>query len=385
MVVDVNLTAAKLLGIERKQLINRRFERFVEDGFKDQWYRHFLHAKQNPGTSGCELPLRHENGIIKYVHIDCLNVHSNGAAPQLRVTLTDVTERKRSETELRIAAVAFETEEGIIVGNADRTIIRVNKAFTRITGYSSEDVIGQQMVIFRPGRHDEEHFKVRWACVETDGYWQGEVLEKRKNGEPFPMWLTMTAVYDADRRITHYLTSFTDITQIKLAEKVLLDARERLESQFVTTKEELEKTKAETTEINTALNVLLKHRETDKTEAQLSLSYELEATVVPLLKKLKGISSNVQTLRIIDMLDANLQHIMKSYGRASHIDAAYHKLSPIETQVAAMVKLGQPTKVIASTLSITAGTANIHRKHIRKKLGLDSKINLQHYLQSLSD
>jgi PAS domain S-box-containing protein len=199
MVVDVNLTAAKLLGIERKQLINRRFERFVEDGFKDQWYRHFLHAKQNPGTSGCELPLRHENGIIKYVHIDCLNVHSNGAAPQLRVTLTDVTERKRSETELRIAAVAFETEEGIIVGNADRTIIRVNKAFTRITGYSSEDVIGQQMVIFRPGRHDEEHFKVRWACVETDGYWQGEVLEKRKNGEPFPMWLTMTAVYDADK------------------------------------------------------------------------------------------------------------------------------------------------------------------------------------------
>ena len=67
------------------------------------------------------------------------------------------------------------------------------------------------------------------------------------------------------------------------------------------------------------------------------------------------------------------------------IDSVYQKLSPIERQVAGMVKLGQPTKVIAATLNITAGTVNTHRKHIRKKLGLDNKENLQGYLQSLKD
>ena len=177
-----------------------------------------------------------------------------------------------------------------------------------------------------------------------------------------------------------------DISAQKQAEKILLEARERLENQVASTQEELETIKVETLEINTALKVLLKHREKDKTDAQVSLSNEVESIVMPLLAKLKGASKNrQQSLRMVSIIEDNLKNLMKSYGRANHIDAAYQKLTRIETQVAAMVKLGQPTKVIAAALNITVGTVNIHRKHIRKKLGLDNKENLQGYLQSLAD
>jgi PAS domain S-box-containing protein len=387
IIVEANETAAKLMGIERKHLINKHLDDFIEDEFKERWRKHFLLATQTIGKNACELPFRHEQGNIIYVHLDCLSIDADDAPPpQIRVTLTEITKLKKAEHELRIAAAAFETQEGIVVADSNKLIVRVNKAFTRLTGYGEDEAVSKMASFLRSKRYGADFHQQIWASVDQDGCWHGEIWGKHKDGREIPFLLNITSVRGSDGKISHYVSSFTDITLQKQAEQVLLDVRERLENQVANTQEELQKTKAETTEINAALNVLLKHRETDKAEAQISLSYEVEATILPLLKKLKGVSSsNAQIVRIVDMLEANLQHIMKSYGRANHIDAAYQKLTPIETQVAFMVKLGQPTKTIAATLYITSGTVNIHRKHIRKKLGLDSKTNLQRYLQSLSD
>ena len=201
------------------------------------------------------------------------------------------------------------------------------------------------------------------------------------------MWLTLTAVTDAEGEITHYVGSFTDITVQKQAEKVLLEARQRLENQVATTKEELEKRKEETTEINAALKVLLKHRETDKSDAQSALLCEVEETIMPFLKKLKGASTGRrQTTRLISILETNLQHLVESYGSATTLSAAFHQLTPVEIQVASLLKQGLSTKLIAATLNIAPGTVSIHRKHIRKKLGLDGKANNLHsYLKSLTE
>jgi PAS domain S-box-containing protein len=309
------------------------------------------------------------------------NVILASANANLAQTLSEL---KQAEGELRIVAVAFESQAAIAITNADKKIVRVNKAFTRITGYSIKEAMS--LTVFNNKRNNVNFFLGIWKSVDRDGYWQGEIWEKGKDGEAIALWLTLTKIADQKGAITNYVGTFTDITAQKQAEQILLDARERLENQVATTQEALEITKVETTEINTALNVLLKHRETDKTEAQISLSYEAETTVMPLLKKLKGASKNrLQSLRIIGMIEDNLNHLMTSYGRATHINTAYQKLTPLEAQVASMVKLGQPTKVIAATLNITAGTVNIHRKHIRKKLGLDGTTNLYSYLQSLSE
>jgi DNA-binding CsgD family transcriptional regulator len=188
------------------------------------------------------------------------------------------------------------------------------------------------------------------------------------------LWQSISAVTDGAGQVSHYVGSFTDISAQKQAEKILLENRDRLQHLVADTTEELDAIKQETAEINAALNILLKHRETDKTDAQLAFSDEVEATILPMLKKLKTASAGRhQTLRLIKIMEGNLQELMKSYGRAANLASAYQKLTPIETQVAAMIRQGHPTKVIAAALNIAEGTVSIHRKHIRKKFGLDLK------------
>jgi DNA-binding CsgD family transcriptional regulator len=187
-----------------------------------------------------------------------------------------------------------------------------------------------------------------------------------------------------DGTITHYVGALTDFTVHKQAEKVLLDDLQRLENQVTTIKEELENTRVETEQINTALNVLLKHREKDNALTQIAFADEIEATVIPLIKKMKTASAGrLQTIRLTNILEANLQQLVKSYGHAANLSEAYKKLTVMERQVAAMIRQGNPSKVIAAALNVSIATINVHRKHIRKKLGLDNATNLYSHLQSL--
>ena len=156
---------------------------------------------------------------------------SEGNPLRMAGTEIDITEQKQTEVALRIAAAAFETQDGILVTDARNIILRMNKAFSHITGYSAEEVIGVTPSFLRSGLYDEDFLQAIRASLARDGYWQGEVWGKRKNGELFPLWLTLTAVTDTNGEITHYVVSFKDITVQKQAEKILLEARQRLENQ----------------------------------------------------------------------------------------------------------------------------------------------------------
>jgi PAS domain S-box-containing protein len=387
LIQEINFTAANLLGKDHSYFIGQPFVKFINESVKEVWLKHFQLARQSDGKYGCELPFLQNNGTSLYYHLDCYYKDTGTSHSQMRITLTDVTQRKRSEDTLRIAAVAFEAHEGIIVTDPNKVILSVNKAFSHITGYESEEVVGKTPTILSSGVHNSDFYRALWALIEQDGYWQGEIWDKRKNGELFPIWQTITVVRNKEGKITHFVSSFTDITIKKQAEKALLDAKEELLQRVVTSEEELHLIKQQSGEINTALGVMLKHRELDKTETQIALSQEVEATVLPLLSNLKGVSrGRLQSTKLISILEANLQQLVKSYGRSANLAAAYQKLTPIERQVASMVRQGLPTKVIAAALNIASGTVDIHRKHIRKKLGLNGKdSNLHSYLVSLSD
>ncbi len=127
--------------------------------------------------------------------------------------------RDQAEQELRIAAIAFETEEGILITDQDNRIIRVNRAFTRLTGYSAEEAIGRTPAMLQSGRQDAEFYRGMWEAIARDKYWQGEIWNRRKDGEIFPQRLTITAVTDADGRVTHYVAAYADITLQKKAEQ----------------------------------------------------------------------------------------------------------------------------------------------------------------------
>ncbi len=386
MISECNNAAAKLFGVERNKLSKWRFSRFIPEEYKDFWNRHYLLAKQSDSIQSCELSLLRADKLTSvYVQLDCLYRQVSEDVRLLFITINDITGYRQTDERLRIAAVAFETQDGIIVTDANKNILRVNEAFSRITGYGSEEAVGKPSSFLCARHLDESFHQALWVTVYTYGFWQGEVMAKRMNGEEFPIWLTVTAVIGQDECISHYVFSFTDITAQKQAEKILLDARHRLENQVTTTKEELEKVKQKTDEINAALTVLLKHRETDKTQSQQALSREVEETILPFLNKLKKASAGrVQSSQLLNILEDNLTQLINAYGSKNTVSTAFHKLTPLEAQVAIMVRQGMATKVIANTLNISEGTVSIHRNHIRKKLGLNCKSdNLQVYLKTL--
>ena len=133
----------------------------------------------------------------------------------------DITERKQIEQELRIAATAFETHDAIVITDANANIIKVNRAFTLVTGYSPEEVLGRNPRIMKSGRHDKAFYMEMFQKLLRDGKWEGEIWDKRKNGEIYPRWMTITAVNDAQQEITQYVGIFSDITDRKKNEELI--------------------------------------------------------------------------------------------------------------------------------------------------------------------
>lgn len=131
----------------------------------------------------------------------------------------DITSRRQAEEAQRIAATAFESQEGMFVTDTSSVILRVNKTFTEITGYTAEDAVGQNPRLLKSGRHDEQFYRNMWSSIELHGSWQGEIWNRRKCGELFPEWLTITAVKDKAGLATHYVAAFTDMSARKVAEE----------------------------------------------------------------------------------------------------------------------------------------------------------------------
>ncbi len=164
----------------------------------------------------------------------------------------------------------------------------------------------------------------------------------------------------------------------------LKESRKRLLKQVEKVALELDQSKAESSEANTALKVILKMRETESLDAKNLLILELKQEVMPFLQRLKNSSRDPKHIRLLSTLEANLQRLISSYGYATSLSSAYKNLTPKEVLVASMVREGASTKAIAATLSLSPETISIHRKNIRKKLGLESKANnLRSYLVTI--
>ncbi len=135
------------------------------------------------------------------------------------VTLRTRDEHNRAEEQMRIAATAFEAQEGIVITDVSQNILRVNRAFTEITGFPAHEVVGSTPRVYRSDLHDDAFFDAMWDEINRDGVWQGEVWNRRKSGENFPAWLNITAVRNPQGEVTHYVGTMTDITERKEAEK----------------------------------------------------------------------------------------------------------------------------------------------------------------------
>ena len=139
-----------------------------------------------------------------------------GGQDAVLITLRDITESKASHEELHLSVSVFRhAREGIAITDARANIIDVNEAFTRITGYSREEILGKNPRVLQSGRQDKAFYATMWTALKSQGHWTGEVWNRRKNGEVFAELLTISAVRDALGQTLRYVALFSDITSIK--------------------------------------------------------------------------------------------------------------------------------------------------------------------------
>ncbi|MBT8769164.1 bifunctional diguanylate cyclase/phosphodiesterase [Metapseudomonas boanensis] len=163
-------------------------------------------------------PIRQKNGQIRLCELSAQPIPINGE-PCILTIARDITERQQMQEKLQQAATVFEsTAEGVMITDAEQRITAVNRAFSEITGYSEAEALDQTPRLLASGHHDSAFFAAMWYQLEQDGHWQGEIWNRRKNGEQYPEWLTINAVRDNSQGVTHYVGVFADISPLKHAQ-----------------------------------------------------------------------------------------------------------------------------------------------------------------------
>ncbi|MFO8003628.1 EAL domain-containing protein [Thioalkalivibrio sp.] len=162
-----------------------------------------------------EMVLRRKDGTPVTVFTNVVLRTNSAGQPEIYTLDVDLTQLRQVEERLRQSAKAFESAaEGVIITDANARILYVNRAFTTITGYSEDEVLGKNPSLLSSGRQDRAFYEAMWATIEETGLWQGEIWNRRKNGEVYPGWLTINSVHDENGRVSNYVAVFSDVTAL---------------------------------------------------------------------------------------------------------------------------------------------------------------------------
>jgi diguanylate cyclase (GGDEF)-like protein/PAS domain S-box-containing protein len=215
--IDVNQAFLDISGFERADLVGRtslELGMWIDPGARAQMIALLQRDKM---CRSFEARFRKKAGGYFWGSMSAAVVSLEGTPCLLSIT-RDITEQRRAEEDRRIAAIAFDTQEGMFVTDARGVIIRTNQAFSVITGYAAAEAIGRRAALLKSGRQDAAFYRQMRRTLRHTGYWQGEMWNRRRNGETYAEWLTLSAVKAADGRNSHYVGAFSEITKHKEAE-----------------------------------------------------------------------------------------------------------------------------------------------------------------------
>ncbi|QKQ25033.1 diguanylate cyclase domain-containing protein [Candidatus Reidiella endopervernicosa] len=215
----------RMFGVDAEQ-IEPSYELFLESVHPDD--RDEVVAAVEAAVAGtADYSIDHRilqpDGQVRMVHERGV-VYRDSAGLALRMlgTVLDITERKAMEERLRFSASVFQNAgDGVMISDRNNRILDVNEAFTRITGYELEDVLGEDPKILQSGQHDNAFYQLLWSNLETHGEWQGEIWDRNKEGEVIPLNMTINVVKDERDRLSNYVALFRDISAAKANEQSL--------------------------------------------------------------------------------------------------------------------------------------------------------------------
>jgi PAS domain S-box-containing protein len=212
LISKINLTGCILMGVDRYQLISRRFSHYVIAQDKDRWHRLFMSMMLHPGAEkqAFDLQMKRPDGSTYHVQLNCVHWNGDGNENTLRITMTDISKLMVAETEMKIAATLFQSCEPMMVTDAHHVILRVNNAFVSTTGYTADELVGKTPKILESGLHSTEFYTEMWESINSTGFWEGELHNKHKDGEIYTEHLFISAIKNNWGEITHYTASYTD-------------------------------------------------------------------------------------------------------------------------------------------------------------------------------
>mgnify|MGYP003598727406 CR=1 FL=1 len=215
-----NKASERLYGFTAEEAIGRNLRELIvpppmRDGVRQAMGRMFDTREAIPAG---ELVLQHKDGSRVPVFSSHAYVQAPGRSPEMFCVDIDLSARYRAEAELAIAATAFEAQEGVLVTDPEQRILRVNKAFTQSLGYSDAEALGKTLSLLKSDRDTEVYFVGIQQALRRTGKWAGEIWSRRKNGDVFPQWVNINAVYDAEGEVSYFVATLSDITLRKAAE-----------------------------------------------------------------------------------------------------------------------------------------------------------------------
>jgi diguanylate cyclase (GGDEF)-like protein/PAS domain S-box-containing protein len=229
-----NEASTVLYGIARADAIGKRIQDLLKPVGVDGSFEAELAQIWDSGQASPprDWKITTVNGKQVWVYSNMYPIMLNGKTELIFCTDIDITERKESEHFLRLAAQVFESSrDAILITDAERRIVSINRSFTDITGYAPEDVLGKSTLSLYAGFYQPAFFEQIGTAITQSGHWQGELWGRRKDGSTYPAWVSMTVVYDEHGKIDNYIGIFSDITERKQTEEHI---RHMVEHDFLT-------------------------------------------------------------------------------------------------------------------------------------------------------
>jgi PAS domain S-box-containing protein len=352
-----------------------------------------------------------KDGSPIIVHLAANIVYNDQNEPVcIMVSFIDITDRKKMEEELRIKDFAIASSiDAIVIGDLEGNITYVNRAFLNMWGDDDPDtVIGKPVTGFAKSR-EFAHEVIE--TVMREGSWYGELEGVKKDNSTVTVLLAANLVTDAAGQAVCMMGTVVDITDRKNAQKQLekyneelenrvaertralvaanerlineIEERKEIEKSLRRKEEELRMQSLNLQETNTALKILLKQREQDREDIEENVLTNMKELVIPYIENLKNTRLDKRQQAYADILESNIFNIVSPYMRK--LSTQYQNFTPMQIQIADLVKAGKTTKEISELLNLSDRAIEFHRNSVREKLGLkNKKINLRSYLLSLS-
>ncbi|OAI19457.1 diguanylate cyclase [Methylomonas lenta] len=215
---QTNFKGERLLGIDRLKITGRQFADFVATKYRSVFKRYLGNVFAHAGSQRCEIMLSFD-GKSSWMAVEATADSSRNSC---LVAMVDISEHKRNQHELQLAATIYMAiEEAIVVADTDNRIVAVNPAFSKLTGYASADVMGQSTAMLKSDRQDQAFFCDIWNSLNKTGQWQGELWSRRKQGDDYLARLVISPVYDNAGQAIRRVAMFSDITEYRRTEEII--------------------------------------------------------------------------------------------------------------------------------------------------------------------